>query len=61
LTINVYDPKGSKILTRSVTGNMPYAIIDIQISQPHATGIYIVEVVNSLGLKIAGKRVIVVK
>jgi len=61
LTINVYDPKGSKILTRSVTGNMPYAIIDIQIRQPHATGIYIVEVVNSLGLKIAGKRVIVVK
>ncbi len=56
-TVNVFDAKGRKVHQEAVvTGGTTYSQIDIDLG-PTANGIYIVEVVNGSGKRIATKRI----
>ncbi len=60
MRINVYDQKGTKIITKSVIGTAPYSVIDIYINNRYPSGVYLVELLNSSGQKLGDKQVIVV-
>jgi hypothetical protein len=58
VTLNIYDSKGSKVLSEAVTTGIQYTSMQVDLSK-HESGVYIVELVDAGGSKIGQSRVVV--
>ena len=58
--VNVYDSRGTRILTQAYSINSPYARMDIDLSN-QGTGVYWIEVVDANGNRLAMGRVDVIR
>ena len=58
-TVNVYNAKGQRVYSRSVTTTLPYTNIEIDLGPTAANGSYVVELVNSSGKRVGATQIIV--
>ena len=56
-SVIIYDAKGARVFVQKFTTGTPYSSMNIDISRSPA-GVYIVEVVNAAGKRIAAKRIV---
>jgi hypothetical protein len=58
-TVNVYNAKGQRVYSQSVTTTLPYTTIEIDLGPTAANGSYVVELVNSSGKRVGATQIIV--
>jgi hypothetical protein len=58
-TVNVYNSKGQRVESRTVTTTLPYTNIEIDLGPTASSGVYFVELVNGSGNRVGAKQVIV--
>ncbi len=58
-TVNVYNAKGQKVFTRTLTTTLPYTIIEVDLGPTAANGMYVVELVNGSGRRVGATQVLI--
>jgi hypothetical protein len=58
-TVNVYNSKGQKVWSRATTTTLPYTNIDVDLGPTAASGMYVVELVNSNGDRVGATQILV--
>jgi hypothetical protein len=58
-TVNVYNSKGAKVVSKTMTTTTAYTEINIDLGPTASSGVYVVELINQAGNRVGAKQVLV--